>query len=308
MTPRLDGRFWVWPDGTRILEICGGGGGTETTQAQVQPKTPEEEALLSAQAELLNLQIQDIQRQNDMLAQVFPDQQSLLVAQTQAALEQVDLFHQLVVAGTPTADEQTIRDLSNKKAIALLTGQAPQISPEQQANLDRIYGTASEHGTAELTRFAQDLATSRGMRPGDSPISDEALRQERMLQENLGSAKATATLNYGQAQQAFDETVRQFQEGLRVQSYQNRLALLGRSPSPQQPMFSTGVGTTSALSALNPALATFQQGRNTGQSQSFDPGAFNYLSAATSAASLPLYAYLSRAAAPAAAAAFTGAP
>jgi signal peptidase I len=52
------------------------------------------------------------------------------------------------------------------------------------------------------------------MRVSDSPIGNELLRQKGLLTENLGAARSQAELNYGQAQQGFDESVRQFEENL----------------------------------------------------------------------------------------------
>lgn len=288
--------FWMWPDGrsTWIFPISGGDGdgGTETTILQQAPRSAEEETLLAAQAELLTLQIEDIQRQNAALGELFPSQQALLVAQTQAALEQVGLFHQIITELAPTPDERRIRDVSAKRALALLTGEAPTLSPEQQANLETIYGTARKRGTEELTRFGEEIAASRGMRLTDTPIGAEVLREKSRFEENLAAARATAELDYGQTNRAFDESVRQFQENLRMTAFQNRLALLGREPSATQPILSSGGLPLSTFSAVSPLVATLQAGRNQGQTQRFQPGGYNYAALGAQTAGLALGGYL----------------
>lgn len=268
----------------------GGGEETQTLQLLSTPRTPEEEELLAAQLEFLDLQMQAVQRENDALATVFPGQVQLLDAQTQAALLQVDAFSRTIAGLTPTADEEEIRRLSSQKALAILRGEAPQLAEAQRANLETIYGTATRRGTEELTRYGEEIAAARGMRLTDSPIADELLRQKAALTENLGAARAASELNYGQAQQAFDESVRQFQEDLRARAFQSRLALLGTPPSTTSPIFGSGL-PTAAFSSATPLVDVLGGQRQIGRTQTtgFNPGGFNYFSALTGAASLPLY-------------------
>lgn len=265
-----------------------GSGGTERIELISTPRTPEEEELLAAQLEFLTIQMQAVQRENEALAAVFPGQVQLLDAQTQAALLQVDLFSRTIAGLAPTPEEEEVRALSSKRALAILKGEAPQLSTAQRASLETLYGTASRRGTEELTRYGEEIAAARGMRLTDTPIGSEILREKSRLEEGLGAARASAELDYGQRQQAFDESVRQFQAGLSSAAFQNRLALLGTSPSTMAPIFGSGLPTAS-FNAVSPLIDVLGGQRRTGQRTTFDPGAFNYFSALTGAASMPLY-------------------
>ena len=292
---------WIIPAlvgaGAGALAAGGLSGGTETQTMQLlsTPRTPEEEELLAAQLEFLNLQMQAVQRENEALAAVFPGQVQLLDAQTQTALLQASLFSETIAGLTPTPQEQEVRRLSTQKALAILKGEAPQLSEAQRANLETIYGTATRRGTEELTRFGEDLAAGRGMRLTDSPISDELIREKGRLTETLTAARAGAELDYGRAQQQFDESVRQFQETLGTQAFQSRLQLLGTAPGQQRPIFGTGL-PTAGFQAATPLIDVLGGQRQTGRTGTtgFDPGGFNYLSALAGAASLPLYGYAMR--------------
>ena len=285
LSARLDGQVWVWSDGTRLRAICGGGGGGDeevTMKTEVPPKTEEELTLLRKQTELLDLQLTEIKRQNEALTEVFPAQKELLKAQTDAALQQVQLFKSAIPLLEPTDTQKEIQRLSDEKALAVLQGKAPQLSPEQQANVDQIYASAEAEGQRGLRRFSEELASSRGLSLTDTPVADVAVREARNLSQGLAGAKAAATLNVGQAQQQFDESVRQFQETLKQQAYQNRLSLIGRTPGSGQPTLTTGGQPTQTFAAVSPLLGALSQERLAGatrtQTTSYNPGFFDYFS------------------------------
>ena len=79
---------WViWPDGRRLRAISGGGSSGKTTVVnQVPPKSAEELELIRKQNDILDIQISELRRQNKALEAVFPEQQKLLAAQTEAAI------------------------------------------------------------------------------------------------------------------------------------------------------------------------------------------------------------------------------
>ena len=269
----IDG-WVVYPDGTRLRVIAGGGGsggGKTTVTNQIPAKTSEEIELIKKQNAILDIQIEELKRQNDALTAIFPDQQKLLSAQTEAAISfaeyqkiQTNLSIELTdralaeIEGTP--QEQEIRRLSNERALAILRGEAPPLLPGQQERIDTIFGTARAEATEELSRYGEDLAASRGMRVTDSPIGHELLRQKSLLERNLAAGKAGAELNVGQAQQVFDESVRQFQENLRQQAFQNRLALTGRTVSNTLPIFASS-STSSALTGAGNLLSNLSADR-----------------------------------------------
>ena len=321
----------------------GSGGGKTTVTNQIPAKTPEEIELIKKQNSILDIQIQELRRQNDALSAIFPDQQRLLQAQTSAAItfadvqkEQLELTRELTplavaaqkeqleltrettplvrrqlalqtqlteqaikeLEGTP--EEQEIRKLSGQRTLAILRGEAPPLLPGQQERINTIFGAAREEATTELTRFGEDIATSRGLRVSDSPIGNELARQKRFLEQNLAAGKAGAELNVGQAQMQFDEAVRQFQTNLQQQAFQNRLALTGRPPqsvSPfagggggggtMSPVFS-GTSTNAALAGaqgLLGQLSADRLGQSSQTSRAFPDTSFNYGRAAIGGAS-----------------------
>ena len=322
----------------------GWGGSGETTvvsQTVIPPKSDEELSLLQKQNSLLDIQLQELKRQNDVLVETFPAQKALFEAQTAAATataelqraqaratqplieEQIALARKAIglqeqltgeaikaLEGTP--EEKEIRRLSNERALAVLRGEAPPLSAAQREQIGTVFGEAEREGQQALTRYGEELAASRGFRPGDSPIADVLLRSRTDLSKSLAGAKAGAELNLGQSQQVFNESVRQFQEGLKQAAYQNRLALLGRvqpgaagagvafAPyGSTSPSFST-LDPTAVFSAINPAVGLAQQERFAGASRtetsSFQtqPGFFDYFKAVSGAAGAGLGAYAAK--------------
>ena len=266
-----------WIEGRPYPIICGGtgGGSTKTTVTNVvPPKTKEELALIGKQNEILDIQITELKRQNDVLAAIFPEQKKLLAAQTEAAIAgaaaqklQISQISELAAEQMPLLKEQTalareqlaitrkagalqeslveqalrelegtpeereIRTLSNQRALAVLKGEAPPLSAGQQERINTVFGRAAEEAQGSLRTFGEELAASRGLRLTDTPIGGEVLRQGRELAASLAASKAGAELNVGQTEQVFAENVRQFQEQLRQQAFQNRMALTGRPAS-----------------------------------------------------------------------------
>lgn len=130
--------------------------------------------------------------------------------------------------------QKQLEEKATANLLARITGQAPVLSPEEQARLDTIYGTAQSRGEADLMRFGQDIAAQRGMTVADSPIGAELLRQRRMFGEGLAAQRAESALNLGQAEAGFNQSLAQFQSNLRQQALANRLAMAGMSPASFQ--------------------------------------------------------------------------
>lgn len=99
------------------------------------------------------------------------------------------------------------------------------ITPEQRALIEQVYGAQRSAGQEQLDRYASQLAGARGMMVSDSPIGNELLRRKAAMEEQLGGSQAQATLGYGQFQQQFQESRRQFQSQLKQQSLLNRMAM-----------------------------------------------------------------------------------
>ena len=135
-------------------------------------------------------------------------------------------------AASPLATLQSqIEEKATANILALLTGQAPVLTPEEQSRLDLIYGTAQKTGEEDLMRFGQEIAGQRGMTVGDSPIGNELLRQRRLFGENITAQKSASALDLGNAEAAFNANIANFQNQLRQQAFTNRLAIAGLNPA-----------------------------------------------------------------------------
>ena len=319
----VDGRTWHRRrHGRWHPAICGGGGGGTTkvtSTTNIPPKTAEELEMIRKQNQLIDIQIEQLGRQNALLAETFPAQKALFEAQTQAAttfarmqqlslealpgqLElQKKLQEQALEALTPSPEEEEITKLSNARTIAFLRGESPPLSPGQEEKIRTIFGHAEEEGERDIRRFGEELAASRGMRLTDTPVGRDLLDVRQNLASDLKSARAGAELNMGQAEQVFSESIRQFQAGLKQQAYNNRLSLLGRTQSQlpfpgQQPAFSNG-GNLATVEAMNPLIGMMQQERFAGASHqqrgSFQsiPGVMDYIKVAAQVAQAAATAY-----------------
>jgi hypothetical protein len=242
-----------------------GGGGTEFPVFEF-PEFPgpsaEETKMLEVQTQLIQLQMEDLRRQNTLNATLFPLQSQLAAAQlkyaTQVFPKQAAMIDQLIRDAQPSTASKEIARLSEERALAALRGEPLPLSAAQTAQLDTIYGEAQRQGTADLRQFAEEMAASRGMAITDSPIGDVSLREASNLFQGLQASRAQATLDMGQSQQAFGEGVRQFQEGLKQQALQNRLALA--SGAANQPTLSA-VNAAPLIGSFQGSLATQAQSR-----------------------------------------------
>lgn len=237
-----DPRSFVQVEGQWLPVIAGGGSGGGKTRVQsttVLPgPTAEETALNKKQVELLELQIKEGQRQSKLLEEAFPASQALLKEQLalttelasfqRKSLERQTVFEERLLAAEETAPQKEIRELSEQRALAILKGEAPPLSRQQEGFIEEIFASAGREASVGLRDFAEELAATRGLKLTDTPIGETVLREGGRLASGLAGAKATAKLDVSQTQQAFQEGVRQFQESLRQQAFLNRLALTGR--------------------------------------------------------------------------------
>jgi hypothetical protein len=154
-------------------------------------------------------------------------------------------------AAPGAAPEDTMARLSRERAEKILRGELSPISPEVSKRVQEMFGRAEDVATENLMRFGEDLASARGLRVSDSPVGHELLRQKAGLSKDIAAAKAAAEIDLGQAQQQFEESVRQFQEGIKQQAFTNRLIISGRatggSPYAGAPTVSTSPLTSGNL-------------------------------------------------------------
>jgi len=280
--------------------ISGGGPGKTTTNMTVAVPAPsqQEKDLQAKQVELLGLQVEEAKRQSKLLEESFPASQKLLQDQLALTSELV-AFQRGQLGKEETAASKEIAALSEQRALAILKGEAPPLSPQQEKFIDESFAEAERVATQKLRSFADELAATRGLRVTDTPIGEVALREGANLGAQLSGARAVAKLDASQTQQAFGESVRQFQESLKQQAFMNRLALTGTAGQP---------GAT--LGAANLALAapTITNANLLGQMGTerlasaarkqtgvYSPGFFDYFSATAQALGAAAGAYASSA-------------
>ena len=241
-----------------------GGGSKQTTV--IPPPTAEEKELLALNTQLAQKQLDSF----DLLA---PFQAQLLETSTKELArqnEESDFLNQLISPEDRAAAVAAEFERSQKLGPIqeeLLELQLEQIrsggaaTPEQEARIKEATDLGIEAGSADIdlatTRgislIADELANSRGLRLSDSPLSSEAAllaregsAQKGALIKNLRAGEASAKLNFPLAAQQITSGINQnqqnllqaattFQQGLKQQAFQNRLAISGQSTG-------TGIG------------------------------------------------------------------
>ncbi len=178
--------------------------GSSSSKQKIQEPGAQEQALTSANTELAQLQLQQLKEQ---MAQENAPKTTLQLMQDQ------------------------LEEAATKNLLARATGQAPILTPEQQASLDQMFNLTSKRASQDLTQYGNEIAAQRGMTASDSPIGNELLRQQRDLQEGLAATKTKASLDLGASSDLFNQNLQQFQAQLRQQAYQNRLALSSAQPA-----------------------------------------------------------------------------
>lgn len=241
-----DGQLGVWIEETFIPTMGGGKGGggggqasTVTSVVNVPPKSEQEQEL-----DAINLELAKSQRDQLLISQARTDPAAAKAYLDEVAadptkaggrfkgLEAFDsptFRTDLDTAAADTARTKKFDDLIYNQLYGRLTGTSFLTDAENTA-LDTLYGSAKATGEEDLTQYGQQIAAQRGMRTSDSPIGNEMVRERGRLALGLESAKASSKLDLSQGQKNFEESIRQFQEGLRNQGFQNRLALASAAP------------------------------------------------------------------------------
>lgn len=129
------------------------------------------------------------------------------------------------------ATQNAIEQKASDNLLARLQGTAPVLNPDEQKRLDEVYGNTQRLGEQNLNRYAQETAAQRGMSVSDSPIGNEALRQQQEFTTNLGAQKAASAFDLGNSSQAFNQQLASFQASLRQQALANRLSMASNAPA-----------------------------------------------------------------------------
>jgi len=232
----------------------GGGGGGHTTVTNTVPGASEEErAIQKQQLEITRMQVDEAKRQNEILSQFGP----MIKSSMQQQLEgQQQAYKGLEAALKPTEQDlmnQQIEGelLSNQQKY--LAGETPELSADQQQNLNELAGLYKQNANEAITRQfktgmlqSKKTAMSRGV--GSSSIRD--VFQDKMLAQALGNAgeasrgieqlKFNAAWQLPQAQQTFETGMSQFQQALNQQAQSNKQNLYGSLTSNQNPFATLG--------------------------------------------------------------------
>lgn len=280
----------------------------------LQAVFPQQKELLGAQltattalVEAQKAQTARIERLAALQEPVIAEQLALQRETLPLQRAQLELQQALLreVAKPETPEQKELRELSEKRALAYLKGEAPPLSEAQRERIGTVFGEAETDAERGLREFAEELAASRGLRLTDTPIGGEVLERRAELARTLGGARARAELDVGRAEQEFTEGVRQFQEGLRQRAFMNRLALTtGQLPSAVGaalptfgvpwggggvPGFTTG-GAGELFGSVNPMLSRLAQERLAGsattQTGRTSGGGFNWMATLQPAAVL----------------------
>ena len=133
------------------------------------------------------------------------------------------------------------------------------LSDIENQRLDTIFGEAAKRGEEDLLQFADELAGGRGLRLSDTPIAAPLLRERQRGLQGLESIRAQTGLDLQSRGLLAAQGLREFQEGLRQQAFQNRFALMGQLTQPLQ---SAGIGLQERIAQ---PTTTMTQSPNYGQ-------------------------------------------
>lgn len=238
----------------------GGSSGSSSTVVNVPGPTAEETELTKQQIELQKQQIEILKQQRVEQGTAFEFLQKSLdeLNKRQASLE----------------TDPVLKEITDLQLDVLRRG--GRASPEERQLIKEATDAALAQGasdietaqTAALKGVRDVLAPSRGLRPTDTPIQDQAnqigaegVRQLGQLTRGLRGAQASAELDFPLARGQFLTEVsgfasnlaqasREFQAGLREQAFQNQLALAGMRQQGQLGLMGVQPSGAAALQAL----------------------------------------------------------
>lgn len=282
--------------------LTGSGKNYNDQSNSVAAPGPDEQKLIDLQTQLAQQQLNAIQAQQPLNAQ--------LIASEQAGLTRSDTYQKALDAAITPEDQAAAAAAQFKQAQELgpiqtqlaqmqldALKQGGRATDQQKADIKAATDAAVTAGTSDIDTqtkrgidmISDELANSRGLRLSDSPIGQEAALLERAagdqkssLINNLRANQASATLNYPLAvtgltsginlsQQNTNQAFQSFQDQLRQQAQANRLALTG-------PSIQSGLGLSSIGGNSGAALSVLNSGRQFSTSgSSFDPS--RYMSA-----------------------------
>ncbi|MBW2992517.1 hypothetical protein KY345_04840 [Candidatus Woesearchaeota archaeon] len=240
-----------------LLNERGGGGGGDTTTIVEQPApTDEERELQKQELELSRLRLEEAKKQSELWGQFAPMYEKQMTQQAVLAKQQIEAqqtaMGELTKAMQPTEQELLNQQIEGEllgRQQSYLAGEMPELSMEEQLNLDKLTGTYKEQALEDIMRegklgmtAAKNVAFARGGR--SSSIRERA--EDKVRAGMIGAAGAAerqiegtrfqAAWQMPRAKQIFETGQSQFQQALNQQANINRQQLFGAlSPGYQNP-------------------------------------------------------------------------
>lgn len=230
------------------------GGGTSTTTTNIPPPTESELELQRKNVELADIQINALKQQQQFNDKLWATIGPTFDAQARLIQQSID---QLPDPNSPEykariAMEQEVQDLVLKDTLERLRAGGG-ATPKELAALKEAADAAIETGGRDIGRFESDalerlreeVAPSRGLRFGDTPIAQtgakvlaEGIRARGDLSAKVRSAEAQGRLNaplaaqqlygaIGESQGALADAASRFTTDLRESAALGRLRLAG---------------------------------------------------------------------------------
>ena len=227
--------------------------------------TPEETQLTKQQIELQKEQIEILKQQRT--------EQGVAFEFLQKSLDELNTRQKDLEA------DPILKEITDLQLDILRRG--GRASPEERQLIKDATDSALAQGASDIQTAQTEalkgvrdvLAPSRGLRPTDTPIQDQAnqigaegVRQIGQLTRGLRGAQASAELDFPLARGQFLTEVsgfasnlaqasREFQAGLREQAFQNQLALSGLRQQGQLGLMGVSPSGAAALQALTSVRA-----------------------------------------------------
>lgn len=217
-----------------MSSLFGGGKSKTTTVISLPPKSAAEQRLEELQLKLTERQL----------------------AEFEAAQEEEKGRR----ASPEFAAQQRLESLATEQLLARLEGRAPVLPAAAQERIGRTFELSKRRGTETLRQQLNEMAAARGLLPTDTPAAAPFAREERELLEGLETARAGAELDVGQTEALFAQQLQQFQQALRQQAFQNRLALATGQIGPGGSALLAGLGQQRMAAAPRTFLQTGQPG------------------------------------------------
>ena len=184
----------------------GGGSSRHRQQATIPPPTPEEDEARAIQLQLARRQL--------------------------AAWDRAQAEDEAWAKSPQGINEKKLQALATQQLLDRLEGRRPVLSAEAEQRIGTQFDLAKRRGTESLQQATAGLAGMRGLRPTDTPIGGDYLKQQGEFLQGLEASRAGSELDVGQTEALFNQQLAQFTAELQQQAFNNRMTMAGGNASP----------------------------------------------------------------------------